>query len=88
VSSPENIVRQKPQAIKLRTARFSSTAYLVSIQNRLTLAKAQSTPRQAINILLKQSVDTLRALRLGERNYCIYRWKPLEMTGQSIIRQQ
>jgi hypothetical protein len=32
----------------------------------ISLAKAQSTPRQAINILLKQSVDTLRALRLGE----------------------
>jgi hypothetical protein len=45
-----------------------SNQYL-SINTGIFLAKAQSTPRQAINMLLKQSVNTLRALRalrLGE----------------------
>jgi hypothetical protein len=37
-----------------------------SINVNISLAKAQRAPREKFKILLKQSVNALRALRLGE----------------------
>jgi hypothetical protein len=48
------------------TSRRFQVDWFPSINAVISLAKAQSTLRQAINMLLKQLFNTLRALRLCE----------------------